>query len=173
MFLFLVLVLLDDLYSEKNIKISGVYYEMLDVIGELKYAPVVDLKPLFELTLWSRGTHNLRKYGNGHLIAELLRGQGEAQLANMLQDFSLATDINFSASIKQTATKLSKNLADSKSIRPFKYIKKYIENFLGRFHKNNYEYEFDFQLKLAHWYFQNGRYDARYLNLHEAVVSSG
>jgi CRISPR-associated Csx2 family protein len=50
LFLFLTVTFLQDLVSEKNITIAGVYYGMLDVTSELKYTPVVDLKPLFDMT---------------------------------------------------------------------------------------------------------------------------
>lgn len=171
MFLFLVLVLIKDLHSEKNIKISGVYYGMLDVVSELHYAPVVDLKPLFELTDWSKGIHNLKKYGNGDLIANLMRAKGENDLANRLQEFSLATDINYSTSITQKAQKLRESLAKVAPVGPFQYIKKYIETFLDKLDKRNYQYESNFQLELANWYFENGKYATGYITMHEAIVT--
>ena len=46
-FLLLVLIFLNNLEREKNIKIKGIFYGMLDIIGELGYAPVVNLQSLF------------------------------------------------------------------------------------------------------------------------------
>jgi CRISPR-associated Csx2 family protein len=62
LFMFLVLNFVNDLYTERNIKVKGVYYGMLDVTREFGYAPVVDLQSLFEVTEWIKGLYSLKKF---------------------------------------------------------------------------------------------------------------
>lgn len=60
LFMFLVLNFLNDLSEERNIKIKGVYYGMLDVMREFGYAPVVNLQSLFDITKWIKGLYSLK-----------------------------------------------------------------------------------------------------------------
>jgi CRISPR-associated Csx2 family protein len=168
LFLFLVLVFIKDIPSEREIKISGVYYGMLDVIRELGYAPIVDLKHLFQITDWIKGTYSLKSYGDGFLIAELLEQQGEIALAQNLRSFSQAVNIGYSPTVQQQVKSLQENLRKRQTKAPFKHLKKFIENFLEPFSQ---KHESDFQLELAGWYFKNKRYATGYLTMTEAILT--
>jgi CRISPR-associated Csx2 family protein len=168
LFLFLVLVFIKDIPSEREIKISGVYYGMLDVIGELGYAPIVDLKPLFQITDWIKGTYSLKSYGDGFLIAELLEQQGEIALAKNLRSFSQAVNLGYSPTVQEQVESLQKTLKKRQVKAPFKYLKKFVENFLKPFSQ---KHESDFQLELASWYFENQRYATGYLTMTEAILT--
>lgn len=171
LFLFLTVTFIKDLASEKQIKISGVYYGMLDVTRELKYTPVVDLNPLFEMTSWIKGAYSLQSYGNGNFIAELLKAQNENQLANQIEELSQSLNINNVNAIKQKSSILKTSLQQSIPKTPFQYLKTTLKNFVQKFARSNDVPESEYQLELAGWYFDNQRYATGYITLAEAIIT--
>lgn len=171
LFLFLVLTFLKDLVSEKNIKISGVYYGMLDVRKELGYAPIVDLKSLFELTQWIKGAYSFKNFGNGYLIAELLQKEGDRNLSQEIIRLSDTLNLNYIPSIKQQSATLKNHLKqqDTNS-HMFPYVSDSLEEFVDRLtgtSGSNYQ----LQLELAGWFFENKRYATGYITLSEAIIT--
>ncbi|WP_071192463.1 TIGR02221 family CRISPR-associated protein [Trichormus sp. NMC-1] len=170
LFLFLTITFIRDLASEKQIKIAGVYYGMLDVSRELNYTPVVDLKPLFDMTSWIKGAYSLQSYGDGYLIAELLKYQNENQLANQIEQLSQSLNINSVNDIKQNSSILRKSLQTQIVKTPFKYLKNILENFVNKFSRSSAK-ESEYQLELSGWYFDNHRYSTGYITLAEAIIT--
>ena len=168
MFLFLVLSFIKDLAAEKGIKISGVYYGMLDVIREIGYAPIVDLKSFFEVTDWIKAGYSLQKYGDSLLIAELLKQQNQLQLSKSLTDFSQSVNIGYLPYIHQQIPVLQTNLKNSHITGAFRYLKQSIINFLKPF---DCKHESEFQLELAGWYFKHQRYSSGYITISEAILT--
>lgn len=169
-FLLLVLIFLNNLEREKNIKIKGIFYGMLDIIGELGYAPVVNLQSLFDLTQWIKGAYSLKNFGNGYLIAQLLEEKGETELADRIKKLSEAININYLPTIQQRSIDLKTALTTQSLSSPFKYLRNILEKFTQQF-SNRSERECDFQLKLAGWYFENKRYATGYVTLTEAIIT--
>ncbi|MDJ1182079.1 TIGR02221 family CRISPR-associated protein [Roseofilum casamattae] len=169
-FLLIVLIFLKDLKQEEKIEIKGVFYGMLDVIREVGYAPVVDLKSIFDLTQWIKGAYSLQKFGNGYLISELLKEQGETKLAEEINQLSEVININYVPTIKDRSVYLKQSLAKLDCSSPFDRLKETLEEFTDEF-SNRSEPESDFQLKLAGWYFDNKRYATGYITLAEAIVT--
>jgi CRISPR-associated Csx2 family protein len=170
LFLFLVLTFLNDLEQEKKIQIKGVFYGMLDIIGEVGYAPVVNLRSLFDLTQWIKGAYSLKSFGNGYLIAQLLEEQGETELADRIKKLSEAININYLPTIKQRSIDLKALLHDRALSSPFKYLRNILEKFTQQFSSRS-KRECDFQLKLAGWYFENRRYATGYITLAESIIT--
>ncbi|MBO1048325.1 MAG: TIGR02221 family CRISPR-associated protein [Dolichospermum sp. DEX182a] len=170
LFLFLTITFIRDLASEKQIKIAGVYYGMLDVSRELNYTPVVDLKPLFDMTSWIKGAYSLQSYGDGYLIAELLKSQNENQLANQIEQLSQSLNINSVNDIKQNSSILRKSLQIQIVKTPFKYLKNILENFVNKFSRSSAK-ESEYQLELSGWYFDNHRYSTGYITLAESIIT--
>ncbi|OCR00149.1 CRISPR-associated protein [Oscillatoriales cyanobacterium USR001] len=169
-FQFLTVTFIQDLFSEKKINIAGVFYGMLDVTQELGYTPVVDLNPLFEITSWIKGAYSLKNYGNGDLIAELLKEQGEDALANQIAQLSQAININYVNAIKQNSTALKSSLYNPSQSRPFNYLRGILEKFAQKFTRSSIT-EAEYQLELAGWYFENQRYATGYITLAEAIIT--
>ncbi|MBE9040262.1 TIGR02221 family CRISPR-associated protein [Oscillatoriales cyanobacterium LEGE 11467] len=169
-FLLLVLIFLNDLEQEKKIKIKGVFYGMLDVRSELGYAPVVNLQSLFDLTQWIKGAYSLKNFGNGYLISQLLKEQGETKLADDINRLSEAININYLPTIRQRSSDLNASLRTRGMSSPFKYLRTILEKFTQQFSRRN-ERESDFQLRLAGWYFENKRYATGYITLTEAIIT--
>ncbi|MBW4669847.1 MAG: TIGR02221 family CRISPR-associated protein [Cyanomargarita calcarea GSE-NOS-MK-12-04C] len=170
LFLFLTVTFIQDLVPEKNIKIAGVYYGMLDVTRELGYTPVVDLKSLFDMTSWIKGAYSLQSYGDGNFIAELLKSQSEEQLANQIKELSESLNINNVNAIKQKSSTLRASLQRTVPKTPFKYLIKTLENFVKKFARSSIQ-ESEYQLELAGWYFENFRYATGYITLAEAIIT--
>ncbi|WYL96882.1 MAG: TIGR02221 family CRISPR-associated protein [Gloeotrichia echinulata IR180] len=170
LFLFLTITFIKDLVNEKQIKIAGVYYGMLDVTRELNYTPVVDLKPLFDMTSWIKGAYILKNYGNGDIIADLLKAQGETQLANQIQQLSQAININSVSDIKQNSSYLKSSLVKQVTTAPFKYLKNILESFVNKFARSSVK-ESQFQLELSGWYFDNNQYATGYITLAESIIT--
>jgi CRISPR-associated Csx2 family protein len=170
LFLFLVSIFLNDLEQEKKIQIKGVFYGMLDIIGEIGYAPVVNLQSLFDLTQWIKGAYSLKSFGNGYLIAKLLQEEGETELADRIKKLSEAININYLPTIKQRSNDLKASLRNRGLSSPFKYLRHILEKFTQQFSSQSGR-EYDFQLKLAGWYFDNKRYATGYITLTEAIIT--
>lgn len=171
LFMFLVLNFLNDLSEERNIQIKGVYYGMLDVTREFDYAPVVNLQSLFDITKWIKGLYSLKKFGNGYLITELLKEQNEVNLARQIKELSDAININYVPDIRNRSKYLKNALKQERNFpTPFQYIKNILDKFVQQFSQHN-EREYDFQLKLAKWYFDNQRYATGYITLTEAIIT--
>lgn len=168
MFLFLVIGFIKDIAAEKGIKISGVYYGMLDAVRDVGYAPIVDLKSFIEVTDWIKAGYSLQTYGDSSLIAKLLENQNQPQLAKSLIKFSEAVDIGYLSSIRQRIQYLKNELNKSQISGAFKYLQPFINQFLKPFERQK---ESDFQLELAGWYFNHQRYATGYITLVEAVLT--
>jgi CRISPR-associated Csx2 family protein len=116
LFLFLILTFLKDLPQTEDIKISGVYYGMLDISREMGYTPVIDLKSLFNMTDWIKASYILNHYGDGNLVASLLKEQGEAQVADKICNLSSSININYLPAIRQNVRPLNSTLSNSGSV---------------------------------------------------------
>ena len=146
-----------QILSNKKIILEGLYYGMLEVSGEIGYAPVVDLKPLFEISQWIRGTHDFVNYGNGYVISELLK-KGEMSSRNMeemqkkIVNISELVNINYLIDLQNQIQALDK-LMDNKHeyYNAIDYVIPLLRDFTSRF--IDIEYASEFQLELGKWYF--------------------
>jgi len=153
--------------SDRDIKIVKIIYGMLDVVREMGgKAPVVDLTLINELNHWIKGIYELEQYGNGYLVANLLREQTE--LADSIKDLSDRINMNFLKDIRnEHRRKLWKGLKniDGPGSVVASTIKRSLKNF------NNDQPEAYFQLNLAQWFFEQKRYAAGYITLTEAIIT--
>lgn len=170
LFLFLILTFIKDLPQNENIQISGVYYGMLDISREMGYTPVIDLKLLFDMTDWIKGSYILNNYGDGSIISRLLKEQGEAKVADQIKQLSSSININYLSAIRERAKPLNASLKTLSIPGPFKYIQNTLTQFIKKV-SNPSDNESDFQLKLAGWYFDNDRYATGYITLTEAIIT--
>jgi hypothetical protein len=152
---------------KNDFKLGGLYYGMLDVIGELGYAPVVDLSPLYNLTLWARGAYNFLNFGNGYLLADLIKSE---DLSDRIRNISDIVNINFIDEFKREMDRLSGLLIDTNSAEPLiKYMEPYLMTFVDQFKGINSSSQLQFAL--ARWYFKHKRFAQCYICLAEAIVS--
>jgi hypothetical protein len=169
LFQFLTLTFINDLLTERNIKLKGVYYGMLDVNREFGYTPIVDLGSLFEMMNWIKGAYSLKSYGDGELIAQLLKAKGEEVLSDHVRWFSDAINLNYYPTIKQKTENLRHSLEADHSSTPFRYVQPTLTDFIRRF--SHLSSDAQLQLELAGWYFENKRYATGYITLTEAIIT--
>jgi len=167
LFLYIMLDLIGILKFRKDFKLAGLYYGMLDVIGELGYAPIVDLSSLYNMTLWTRGAYNFLNFGNGYLLADLINSQ---EVSDRIRNISDIVNINFIDEFKREIDRLSGQLKSTDSSdHVIKYMEPYLMTFVDRFKSANSSSRLQFAL--AKWYYENKRFAQSYICLAEAIVS--
>lgn len=158
--------------NNKKIFLKGIYYGMLEVKNEIEYAPIVDLKPLFEISQWIRGAHEFINYGNGYLISRLIEddNSNSEEISKRINNISDLVNINYITDLQQQITNLNKLLkSDCEYGNVFKYLSPIIKDFLLRF--NNIEKASELQLELSKWCFENKKYTNGYICLVESVLT--
>lgn len=167
LYLFLVLMFIKDLLKDKKIKIKGIYYGMLDIVNELKLAPIVDLSYLVKTVDIIKASYEFQNFGNGFLLAELLK-DSDKDLAKKIENLSQAISINYTADILKTTNELSKSNINFPA--PFSH---FIPNIINQFSKNitskNYIYEKE--LELASWHYKNKNLSSAYILLAESIIT--
>lgn len=167
LFLYIMLDLIRILKLKNDFKVAGLYYGMLEAIKDLGYAPIVNLGPLYNLTLWTRGAYNFLNFGNGYLLADLISNQ---DLAERISNISDIVNINFIDEFKREIDRLSGLLNYTNTTDPLiKYMKPYLLTFVDRF--KGISSSSQLQFALAKWYFENKRFAQCYICLAEAIVS--
>jgi len=167
LFNYLMLDLVGILRSNNKIRLGGLYYGMLDVIGELGYAPIVDLSPLYKITLWSRAAYDFINFGNGYLLAGLFEDE---KVKENIRDFSDIVNINYIDDFKKKVDSLNSYLVKNKSDEPvLRYMTPFLLSFTDRF--KGIGSTGRLQLSLAKWYFENKRFAQGYICLAESIIS--
>lgn len=164
-----------QILAHKKIFLKGLYYGMLEASGEVGYAPVVDLKSLFEISQWIRGTHDFINYGNGYIISELLEkdeytSKNMKEVPKKIKNVSDLVNINYLVDLQKQIQTLNK-LIDSeyKYDNAIIYVFPLIKDFISRF--NYLKCASEFQLELSRWYFENKKYGHGYICLVESVLT--
>jgi len=156
--------------SEKKIEVGGVFYGMLDIIKETGYAPIVDLKPLYETFRWSRGAYSFIHHGNGYEVASLMEATNP-HLSMLVNNLSNSINMNYLNSIKEQTKNLRQHRDDFSELEgPAHYVvPRVINEFLTHF--DDKEQPYVFQLKASHWYYKKKRYGEAYVALLEALIT--
>jgi len=169
LFMYLMMDFIQNLKS-KQIELSGLYYGMLDIKREMDedYAPVIDYKPLFEISKWIRGVYDFTNYGNGYLISEL---SNDKELADRINRVSDLFNINYIKELKTQIRKLNEQLqaTDLKNLKVLNYIVPNLEEFLNRF--QDIKSDWEFQLEISKWFYENNKYGNAYISLVESVLT--
>lgn len=169
LFMYLMIDLIQTLRKEDSIQVSGIYYGMLDAIDPIHgYAPVVDLKPFFELTQWTKGIYEFTNYGNVDLLVELL---DDVDLKETLKNISDLANLNFIKELRSQVDRLRGLLNKTQTAQPimFDHVKPKIVNFVEFF--KGIDSDAKFQFRLAEWFYQHGRYANCLICLTESMVT--
>lgn len=167
LFNYLLLDLIGILRFRNDFKIGGLFYGMLDVSREFNYAPIVDLSPLYNITLWARGAYSFINYGNGYLFADLINDDDTSKSIRNISDI---VNINHIDEFKREIDRLTNLLDDTKSPEPvIKYMQPFLMSFTDRF--KGISSSGKLQFALAEWYFENKRFAQGYICLVESVIT--
>lgn len=156
--------------SKSLVRLSNVYYGMLEVNRELGYTPVVDLNVLTELMGWINGISELKSYGSVERISEELHGQDE--IRKWLEVFEYATNTNDYHQLDASLNRLKKMDIDG-LINMEPHEKKLISHiqttFEEQFSEEKYLKEAKMQFAMAEWYRRQRRYGSCIVLLQETV----
>ena len=156
--------------SSKSIKISHIYYGMIEMNKEFGYAPIVDLKKILKLNDWIVGANAFKQYGNAYQIAGLLQAE-DSDTTNRLKHFSDVMNLNHLFAISQETqnlrTLMKKNFS---SQLPELIVKPVVGDFLKNF-QNTENNPALFQYKLAVWQYKHMNYTASLISLQEGILS--
>lgn len=167
LFNYLMLDLIGILKFKHDFKLGGLFYGMLEAISESGYAPIVDLSPLYNITLWSRGAYNFINFGNGYLLADLIN---DDSISERIKNISDIVNINYIDEFKKEIDKLNYLLENNKSTElVINYMQPYLKSFINRF--KGISSSGELQLALAKWYFDNKRFAHGYICLAEAIIT--
>jgi CRISPR-associated Csx2 family protein len=155
--------------SDKKLQVEGLYYGMLDIIREVGYAPIVNMKYLIDTMEWIKGAYTFQNFGNGYLISKLLKEKGEENLSKKIINLSNAFGINYASSVKSQLDNLDKLNLKNLDVPESLIVPKVFENFKSQF--KNYKKDSHFQIELAEWYYDNQLYDSAYILLAEALIT--
>lgn len=150
--------------SSKNIKISHIYYGMIEMSKEYGYAPIVDLKKILKLNDWIVGAMAFKQYGNAYQIAGLIQ-QEDTDVTNRLKHFSDVMNLNHLYAISQETQSLRALMKkDFDSMLPEMIVKPVVKDFLNNF-KGTEQDPARFQYQLAQWQFKHMNYTAALISL--------
>lgn len=168
LFMYIMLDFVETLRLRGQLKLSGVYYGMLDASRELGYVPVVDLKILFEISRWVKAVYDFLKYSNGYLMAELLAGNAIAEPTRKISEL---ININYLPDLRREVDRMKGILARCGDITVpvFQYLMPYVNDFIKTFSGVNSNAEFQF--RLAGWHFEHRRYASGYICLAESIIT--
>lgn len=169
MFMMILLIYLKYV-SNKNISISHVHYGMLEMKGELGYAPIIDLKSMLEVNDWVTGAYSFSEYGNAYKISQLIKSQ-EQSVSTLLEEFSNLMNLNHLYGIQSISQRLSsiKNTRYQTQM-PELTITPTIMDFIRQFGVGNDKHAL-FQLKVARWQLDHRKYAQAMLTINEAMIT--
>lgn len=149
-----------------KVKVSHVYYGMLEVSQKLGYAPVVDISSMISLSDWITAAFTFKLNGSSKQAVELLEKEGGESAASLLDKFSSVSSLNDMRQLQKQVQELSGIKYPSEMARLA--LKPTVIAFINKF-KNLKPSEF--QYRLAEWHYNNGNYFAAYNDLVECIVT--
>ena len=155
--------------ADKKISFAGIYYGMLEAGGEFDgVVPVVNLSYISELQSWIKGAYSFNHFGNGYLLAELLREKNKTT-SDKLKQFTNVLSMNFIHEIKSQISLLTSLASNTYSLPEGIILPKAFSAFAKRF--SNLQKQSEYQFELSVWHKENSNYGLSYLCLVEAIVT--
>jgi len=163
---FFVLALINYIQTLKKVRLKTMYYGMLDVIHELGYAPIVDLKQIVELNQWSDAVNSFIRYGDGYELAEIIKPL-DTSFSKSLKKMSDALCFNFIGHFKSQIPSLIKGSEQLKNHSIFRYFKPQFDRFVSIFDQDD---PVEISLNTAKWLMNHRRYGLALLCIKEAAL---
>ncbi|RMG78885.1 MAG: TIGR02221 family CRISPR-associated protein, partial [Bacteroidetes bacterium] len=154
--------------NEKKIQFVGIYYGMMEVIGDLGYAPVINLSKIAEIGKWANAAYAFENFGNGYLLSGLIQKTNPSE-SKLIKEFSDTLNLNLIFHVKGKVQQLKGILNKEYPFLGQLFIPKVLEDFAGQF--QNTDQDSEFQLQLAKWQYRKKRYGLAVLILYEAMIT--
>lgn len=149
-----------------KVKVTHVYYGMLEVKQKLGYAPVVDISSMISLSDWITGAFTFKLNGSSKQAAELLEKEGGKSAASLLDKFSSVLSLNDMGQLQKQVQELSGIKYPTEMARLA--LEPTVTAFINKFKNLTHS---EFQYRLAEWHYNNGNYFAAYNDLVECIVT--
>lgn len=152
-----------------KVKVTHVYYGMLEVSQKLGYTPVVDISSMISLSDWITAAFTFKLNGSSKQAAALLKNEGGESAASLLEKFSSVSSLNDMRQLQNQVQELRaiKYPSQMASLAQLA-LEPTVDAFINKF-KNLTPSEF--QYRLAEWHYNNGNYFAAYNDLVECIVT--
>ncbi len=156
--------------SRKRPKLSHIHYGMLEVVKEIGYAPIVELKKMTELTQWTIGASAFKNYDNAYQLAELLEEE-DPELGKTLKRFSDLLNLNHLRDIENGIGRI-KILKTREYTSPLAemIVKPVFDDFLKQFGTIRGNHAL-FQYRLAQRRYDSMNYGLAIMTLQEAILT--
>jgi CRISPR-associated DxTHG motif protein len=167
LFNYLMLDLISILKFKNNFRLAGLFYGMLEAAKDVGYAPIIDLTPLYNLTLWTRGAYNFINFGNGYQLAEVIN---DSIISGLIIKISDMVNLNYVKEFKTEVDRLENLLKQQQTNEHvLKYMQPYLDSYISSFKRVSSSSELQFAL--AKWYYENKRFSQAYICLAESIIS--
>ena len=152
-----------------KVKVTHVYYGMLEVSQKQGHAPVVDISSMISLSDWITAAFTFKLNGSSKQAAALLKNEGGESAASLLEKFSSVSSLNDMRQLQNQVQELRaiKYPSQMASLAQLA-LEPTVDAFINKF-KNLKPSEF--QYRLAEWHYNNGNYFAAYNDLVECIVT--
>ena len=157
--------------SKKAITISHIHYGMLDIIRELQFAPIIDLKSILEINNWITGAYSFSEFGNAYMISQLMEKE-DMSVSKLLRNFSNIMNLNHLFAMRTESQRLAsiKNKTYATTL-PSLIINPIVQSFVNIFNPQTNAKDSVFQLNVANWQIRHRKYAQAFLTLNEAIIS--
>lgn len=156
--------------SQKRITISHIHYGMLEMKGELGYAPIIDLKAMMEVNEWITGAYSFSEFGNAYKISQIIKDENQG-VSTLLDDFSNLMNLNHLHAMQSISQRLSSLKSKTfQTLLPQLTISPIVENFIEHFMVASNKHSL-FQLRVARWQLDHRKYAQAMLTINESMIS--
>lgn len=156
--------------SGKKVKLAGIYYGMFEAKNKLtNKVPIVNLNYLNKLQDWIKGAHSFIQYGNGYLVSDLMKQEGNQMVGEKIEEFTNSLKMNYMHEVKTQKAVLTTLQGANYEGHAKMVLPPVFKNFVQKFSKltNQSEYQF----ALAEWHFSKKSYAEAYLAFIESIIS--
>jgi len=151
--------------KNRSVRIVKIFYGNLDIIREVGYAPVVDLKMFFDIDNLTTGVGDLINYGHTGTISDYLQDE---YWKKAISDYSASLNVNNVKNFRLTIDKIKK-INSVKFKKPFNYVAPVLHEFVAKIPTSREEYHF--LLKMAELNMNYEKYTNAYVLLTEAIIN--
>lgn len=156
--------------SPKRIKLSHIYYGMLEMNKELGYAPLIDLNSMMDVNDWITGAYSFSEFGNSYKISKLVESEDKS-VSTLLQEFSNLMNLNHLHAIQKISQRLSAIKSKKyQTLIPELTINPIVQSFINQFNVNGDNHSL-FQLKVARWQLDHRKYAQAMLTAQESMIT--
>jgi len=158
-------------------KIDKILYGMYEARDKENITPVVDLDDFIKIIDWLYAAKIFAEFGLGSALSEQIKDIHNEQLtplADGINNLSTTLQMIYLNLLRDNADKVNRQLSrisasDEAFLSPLRLIEPEISRLIGIIRRQGKDWEY--QLSMAEWYFQNHQYAHTIITLRETVIT--